>query len=43
MFCLARIMLNEGLVNRVLVLCPSLTIESGLIDKFDAMLGRLAT
>ena len=38
MFCLARIMLNEGLVNRVLLLCPSLTIESGLIDKFDALL-----
>ena len=29
MFCLARIMLNEGLVNRVLLLCPSLTIEDG--------------
>jgi len=38
MFCLARIMLNEGAVNRVLVLCPSRTIESGLIDKFDSML-----
>jgi type III restriction enzyme len=38
MFCLARIMLNEGVVNRVLVLCPSRTIESGLIDKFDSML-----
>lgn len=38
MFCLARIMLNEGLVNRVLVLCPSLTIESGLIEKFDRLL-----
>lgn len=38
MFCLARIMLNEGIVDRVLVLCPSRTIESGLIDKFDSML-----
>lgn len=38
MFCLARIMLNEGLVNRVLVLCPSLTIESGLTEKFDSLL-----
>jgi type III restriction enzyme len=38
MFCLARIMLNEGLVNRVLLLCPSLTIEAGLIAKFDALL-----
>ena len=28
MFCIARIMLNEGLVNRVLVLCPSVTIEA---------------
>jgi type III restriction enzyme len=38
LFCLARIMLNEGLVSRVLVLCPSLTIEAGLIDKFDTLL-----
>ncbi len=38
MFCLARIMLNEGLVNRVLLLCPSLTIEHGLRDKFDSLL-----
>lgn len=38
MFCLARIMLNEGMVDRVLVLCPSRTIESGLIEKFDSML-----
>jgi type III restriction enzyme len=38
MFCLARIMLNESIVNRVLILCPSRTIEAGLIDKFDSML-----
>jgi type III restriction enzyme len=38
MFCLARIMLNEGLVNRVLLLCPSLTIENGLNAKFDELL-----
>jgi type III restriction enzyme len=38
MFCLARIMLNEGVVDRVLVLCPSRTIEAGLIAKFDSML-----
>ena len=38
MFCLARIMLNEGIVNRVLILCPSRTIENGLIDKFDSMM-----
>lgn len=31
---LARILLNEGIVDRVLVLCPSTTIESGLLDKF---------
>ncbi|MBS1862153.1 MAG: DEAD/DEAH box helicase family protein [Actinobacteria bacterium] len=38
MFCLARIMLNEGLVSRVLILCPSRTIEAGLMEKFDALL-----
>lgn len=38
MFCLARVMLNEGLVSRVLLLCPSLTIENGLIEKFDDLL-----
>lgn len=38
MFAVARILLNEGLVNRVLVLCPSTTIERGLIEKFDEML-----
>lgn len=38
MFCLARVMLNEGLVSRVLILCPSRTIEAGLIEKFDGLL-----
>lgn len=43
---LARIMLAEGVVDRVLVLCPSRTIEDGLIQKFralssDAMLKEL--
>lgn len=38
MFCLARILLNEGIVNRVLLLCPSVTIENGLISKFDVLL-----
>ncbi len=38
MFCLARIMMNEGIVDRVLILCPSRTIETGLIAKFDSML-----
>lgn len=31
---LARILLNEGAVDRVLVLCPSRTIEAGLLEKF---------
>lgn len=34
LYGLAAIMLAEGLVDRVLVLCPSLTIEAGLTDKF---------
>ena len=38
MFALARILMNEGIVNRVLILCPSTTIERGLIEKFDEML-----
>ena len=31
---IAQIMLGLGLVDRVLVLCPSLTIEHGLMEKF---------
>lgn len=31
---IAQIMLGLGLVDRILVLCPSLTIEDGLIEKF---------
>ena len=31
---IAQIMLAEGLIDRVLVLCPSTTIEKGLTDKF---------
>ena len=31
---IAQIMLSLGLVTKVLVLCPSLTIESSLMDKF---------
>lgn len=31
---IAQIMLGLGFVDRVLVLCPSLTIESGLTEKF---------
>lgn len=34
LYGLAAIMLAEGLVDRVLVLCPSNTIESGLLTKF---------
>lgn len=37
MYAVARIMLNEGLIDRVLVLCPSPTIEEGLTDKFVAL------
>jgi type III restriction enzyme len=37
LYAIARVMLNEGLVNRVLVLCPSLTIEEGLLDKFNQL------
>jgi len=34
MYGIARVMLAEGAVDRVLVLCPSNTIEAGLTDKF---------
>ncbi len=34
MYGIARIMLAEGAVNQVLVLCPSNTIEAGLTEKF---------
>lgn len=37
MYGIAQIMLGLGLVDRVLVLCPSLTIEDGLIEKFRAL------
>ncbi|WP_284653158.1 DEAD/DEAH box helicase family protein [Flavobacterium terrisoli] len=37
MYGVAQIMLGLGLVERVLVLCPSLTIESGLIKKFETL------
>ena len=33
-------MLAEGLVDQVLVLCPSRTIESGLTEKFVALAGN---
>ncbi|MGI8580749.1 MAG: DEAD/DEAH box helicase [Chitinophagaceae bacterium] len=34
---IAQIMLGLGLVDRVLVLCPSLTIEDGLMEKFSKL------
>ncbi|MEW6192650.1 MAG: DEAD/DEAH box helicase family protein [Bacillota bacterium] len=37
MYGVARIMLAEGVVDRVLVLCPSRTIEDGLLAKFRAL------
>jgi type III restriction enzyme len=37
MYAVARVMLNEGAVDRVLVLTPSLTIEAGLLAKFNAL------
>jgi len=37
MYGIARIMLAEGAVDRVLVLCPSRTIEDGLLQKFRAL------
>lgn len=40
MYGIAAIMLAEGIVDRVLVLCPSTTIEFGLLDKFRDLAGR---
>lgn len=37
---LAAIALAEGLVDKVLVLCPSLTIEDGLREKFSGLIGN---
>ena len=34
LYGVASILLAEGLVDRVLVLCPSNTIEAGLLEKF---------
>lgn len=39
MYGIAQIMLGLGLVDRVLVLCPSITIESGLKEKFKELSG----
>jgi len=37
MYGIARIMLAEGVVDQVLVLCPSNTIEAGLTEKFRSL------
>lgn len=37
LYGVAAILLAEGVVDRVLVLCPSLTIEAGLLEKFRAL------
>ena len=37
MYGIAAIMLAHGAVDRVLVLCPSTTIEAGLLDKFKSL------
>lgn len=37
LYGIAAILLAEGVVDRVLVLCPSNTIELGLLDKFRAL------
>lgn len=37
MYALAQILLCEGAVDQVLVLCPSTTIERGLTQKFKAL------
>src|SRR5205085_3054021 len=39
LYGLAAILLAEGVVDRVLVLCPSTTIEAGLLEKFREMAG----
>jgi type III restriction enzyme len=37
LYGIAAILLAEGVVDRVLVLCPSNTIESGLLEKFKEL------
>lgn len=39
LYGLAAVMLAEGAVDRVLVLCPSTTIEIGLLEKFGELAG----
>src|SRR3989338_7636571 len=40
MYGIARILLAEGAVDRVLVLCPSNTIEDGLLKKFKELASK---
>ena len=40
LYGLAAILLAEGLVDRILVLCPSNTIEAGLLTKFRDLAGN---
>jgi type III restriction enzyme len=40
LYGIAAILLAEGAVDRVLVLCPSTTIESGLLTKFRQLAGK---
>jgi type III restriction enzyme len=40
LYGLAAILLAEGAVDRVLVLCPSTTIEAGLLEKFRDLAGN---
>ena len=40
MYGIAAVMLAEGAVDRVLLLCPSTTIEDGLLEKFEALAGN---
>ena len=39
LYGMAAILLAEGIVDRVLILCPSNTIESGLMEKFRGLAG----
>ncbi|MDR2296834.1 MAG: DEAD/DEAH box helicase family protein [Comamonas sp.] len=40
LYGIAAILLAEGAVDRVLVLCPSNTIEAGLMEKFSELAGN---
>src|SRR5437868_1916983 len=40
MFGIAQVMLCENAIDKVLVLCPSLTIEEGLMEKFKELNSR---